>query len=296
KEVPKRMVVVGAGYIAVEMANMFLKFGSKVTIVYRGDRLLKNLEPEITEILHQKIKELGGEILFESEVTKVTGNTATIQTSNGITKLEFDKLLVAAGREPYFDGLALEKTKVTLDDAGLIAVNDFLQTDDPNIYAIGDIVSGPQLAHKAFRQGKVAAEVIAGQKSAFDNIALPMVIFSDPEIATVGLTEEQAKEKGYRVKIGKMPFSASGKAKTMNQKDGFVKIVADESGTVLGVHIVGPGAGTLIAEGTLAVETAAMLDDLAITIHAHPTLPETLAEAAEDALGTVIHLYRGKRS
>lgn len=294
-EIPKRLIVVGGGYIAVEMANMFMKFGSKVTVVHRGGRLLKRMEPEVADILLAKMHEMGGSVMFNSEIENVLGNVATVKTPGGKKQVEFDKLLVATGREPDFAGLGLEKTSVKRDEGGLIIVDETCRTTDGRIYAIGDITPGPQLAHKAFRQGKVAAEVCAGLKSAFDNIAIPMVVFSDPEIAIVGLTEDEAKEQGYKVKVGKMPFTASGKARAMNRTEGFVKVVADENGVVLGVHIVGAGAGNLIAEGTLAVEMGAMLEDLAATIHAHPTLPEALSEAAEDALGTVIHLYR-KRS
>jgi dihydrolipoamide dehydrogenase len=296
-DVPKSMIIVGGGYIACEMANMYLKFGSKVTIVYRGERLLKNLDADISEALLRGIKRLGGEVLFKSEVEKVDGNRAAISSLEGKKAVDFDKLLVAVGRVPYLNGLGIEKTKVEVNEEGLVSVDSTMKTSDENIYAIGDIVPGPQLAHKAFREGKVAAEAIAGKKSVFDNVAIPMVVFSDPEIASVGMTEEQARKAGYTIKIGKMPFSASGRAKTINRTDGFVKIIADEaSGAVLGVHIVGAGAGDLIAEGTLAMEMGALLEDLAVTIHTHPTLPEAVAESAEDALGTVIHLYRGKKA
>ncbi|MBI5227245.1 dihydrolipoyl dehydrogenase [Candidatus Micrarchaeota archaeon] len=294
-EIPKKLIVVGGGYIAVEMANMFMKFGSKVTIVYRGDRLLKRMEPEITHVLLKKIGEMGGEVLFNSEVQSVSGNTATIKIPEGEKKLEFDKMLMAMGRVTAVDALALVKTKIEVNREGLIEIDQTCRTADESIYAIGDITPGPQLAHKAFRQGKVAAEAIAGMKSVFDNRAIPMVVFSDPEIATVGLTEGEAKEQGYKLKIGKMPFSALGKARAINRTEGFVKIVADENGIVLGMHIVGAGAANLIAEGSLAVEMSATLEDLAVTIHAHPTLPEAVAEGAEDALGHAIHLYRGKR-
>ncbi len=294
-ELPERIIVVGAGYIAVEMANMFMKFGSKVTLIARGERLLKTLEPEITEILLRRMREMGTEILFRSEVLSASGGMAVVKTPEGQRSIPFDKILVAAGREADYSGLGLDKTAVKVDEEGLVAVDERMMTADPNIFAVGDITPGPQLAHKAFRQGKIAAECAAGMKSAFDNVGIPMVVFSDPEIAVVGLTEEEAAAQGRKPKVGKMPFSASGRAKANNRTEGFVKIVADESGAVLGVHIVGAGAGNLIAEGTLALEMGAMLEDLASTIHAHPTLPEAVSEAAEDALGTVIHLYRGKK-
>lgn len=295
-ELPKKMIVVGGGYIAVEMTHLFLKLGSKVTTVHRGERLLKKMEPEITGMLHKKIGELGGEILLNAKILDAKNGIAKIKTPEGEKRVEFDAILIAAGREVCLDNLKLENTKVRLNEEGFVIVDDKLRTTDPKIYAVGDIIPGPQLAHNAFREGKIAAEVIAGMKSAYDNVAMPMVIFSDPEIATSGMSEEEARAKWKNPKIGKMPFSASGKARAINKTEGFVKIVADEKGVVRGVHIVGPGAGTLIAEGSLAIEMGALLEDLAATIHAHPTLPETLAEAAEEALGSAIHIYRGKKN
>ncbi len=291
-EVPKRMLIVGGGYIAVEMANMYLKFGSKVTVVYRGERLLKRMDPEISRLVRNGIKELGGEVLFNSVVEKVDGGNAIVKGPDGYKDIRFDKLLVAVGRVTNLEGLGLDKTKVQVEN-GKIKVDNTMRTSDENIYAVGDIVPGPALAHKAFREGKVAAEAIAGRKSAYDSV-VPMVVFSHPEAASVGMTEEEAKKHGS-IKVGRMPFSASGKAKAMGRKDGFVKIIADKNGMMIGVHIAGPGAGCLIAEATLAVEMAARLEDLALTIHAHPTLPEALAEAAEEALGQVIHLYRKRQ-
>ena len=289
-EIPEKMVIVGGGYIAVEMADVYLRFGSKVTVVYRGENLLKEMDHEISRLVLEKIRELGGDVLLKSTVEKTEGNVATVKTPDGEKKIEFDKLLVAAGRVRNYDGLGLDKTKVQLEN-NLIKVDETMRTADENIFAVGDVVHGPALAHKAFREGKVAAEVIAGRKSAFDNL-VPLVVFSYPPVASVGLTEQQAKEQGIKTKIGKMPFSASGKAKTMDVKDGFVKIIADENHVIIGVHVIGPEATELIAEATFAMEMAARLEDLALTIHAHPTLPEALAEAAEAALGQVIHIYR----
>ncbi len=293
-EVPKNLVIIGAGYISVEMANLFSKLGSKVTIVHHGDRLLKRMEPEVTELLLKKMRGMGIEILFKSEIARIDGADAVAKTPDGEKRIHFDKLLVAAGRVPYLDGLGLDKTKVRLDDSGLIIVDSAMRTTDKSIYAVGDIVPGPQLAHKAFREGKVAAEVIAGKKSAFDNRAMPMVVFSKPEIASVGLTEEEATKQGRPI-VGRMPYSASGRAKTMGATDGFVKVIAGSNGMILGVHMIGEGAGSVIAEATLAIEMAATLEDLAATIHAHPTMPEALAEAAEDALGRAIDIYHGKK-
>jgi dihydrolipoamide dehydrogenase len=293
-QVPQRLVIIGAGYIAVEMANLFSKLGSRVTIVHHGDRLLKRMEPEITELLLKKMREMGIEVLFGSEITGLDGNDALARTPSGARRIPFDRLLVATGRTPYTEGLGLDKTKVTLNEEGLITVDSAMRTTDRSIFAIGDIVPGPQLAHKAFREAKIAAEVIAGKRSAFDNRAMPMVVFSKPEIGIVGLTEEEAARQGKPM-IGRMPYSASGRAKTMGATDGFIKIVANAEGAILGVQIIGEGAGSVIAEATLAIEMAATLEDLAATIHAHPTMPEALAAAAEDALGRAIDLYRGKK-
>ncbi len=294
-EVPERLIVIGAGYIAAEMANLFSKLGSKVTIVHHGDRLLKRMEPELTELLLKKMREMGVEILFKSEVIRADGSEAVVRTPAGERRIGFDKLLVATGRAPYLDGLGLDKTKVRLNEEGLVMVDNTMRTTDGSIFAVGDVVPGPQLAHKAFREGKVAAEVIAGKKSAFDNRAMPMVVFSRPEIGSVGLTEEEAVKLGGNTLVGRMPYSASGRARTMGATDGFVKVIADRNGVIVGVHMAGEGAGSVIAEAALAIEMAATLEDLAATIHAHPTMPEALAGAAEDALGRAIDVYRGKK-
>ena len=294
-EQPSSLLIVGGGYIAVEMAALFAKLGTKVTIIYRGERLLKSMDADLGDAAAKGLAKLGADVLFSSQVIGVSGSEARISTANGERAVRFDKILVAAGRSPHFDGLGLEKTGVKLGEDGLIAVDSSMKTADGNIYAVGDVVFGPQLAHKAFRQGKIAAEAIAGQKSAYDNNAIPMVVFAEPELASVGLTAEDAAKQGYKVKTGRMPLTASGKAKSMGKKEGFVKVVADESGTVLGVHIAGADAGTMIAEGALAIEMGARLEDIASTIHAHPTMPESLMESAEDALGKAVHLYRGKK-
>lgn len=291
---PERLLIAGGGYVAVEMACMFSRFGSKVTVVHHGDRLLKSMEPEISGLLLAKMKGAGIEVLFRSEITGTAGGEAAVKGPEGEMRVGFDRLLVAAGRATALEGLGLEKTKVRLE-GGLVSVDSAMRTADNAIFAVGDIVPGPQLAHKAFRQGKVAAEAIAGRKSAFDNRAIPAVVFSHPEIASVGLTEEEAARQGRKAVAGKMPYSASGWAKTMGAPDGFVKVVAGENGMLLGAHIIGEGAGNLIAEAALAIEMAATLEDVAATIHAHPTLPEALAEAAEDALGRAIHHYHGRR-
>jgi len=297
-EIPERLIVVGAGYIALEIAGMFARFGSKVTLIYRGERFLKRMERDLADALQDSMKKDGIDIHFSSAIETIEGgdtNVAVVKTPQGSVKLPFDKILVAVGRTPQLDGLGLEKTKVRLNEDGFIVVDSAMRTSDENIYAVGDVVPAPQLAHVAFREGKVAAEAIAGQKSAFDNVAIPLVIFTDPEIASVGLSEEEARGRGRNVRIGKIALSALGRAKTIGRTDGFVKIVADEKGVVLGVHAIGAEASAMIAEAALATEMAATLEDLALTIHAHPTMNEALQEAAEDALGKPIHVYRPNR-
>lgn len=292
KEIPKKLAVIGGGYIAVEMACMFRRLGSDVTVIYRGERLLKSMDNELSKELLKGMEALGIKVLFRSEIESVKGRTALISAPGGKKKVRFDKLLVSIGRDTDLGSLNLDKTRVRTEK-GRIVVDSTMKTSDDDIYAIGDVVPGPQLAHKAFREGKVAAEAIAGEKAAFDNVAIPMVVFSEPEIASVGMGEEEARSQG-EVRVGKMRFSALGKARCINRKEGFVKVVANKEGAILGVHIVGPGAGDIIDEAALALEMGAVLDDIAITIHAHPTLPEAIAESAEDALGRAIHIYRGK--
>jgi dihydrolipoamide dehydrogenase len=295
QEIPERLLVAGGGYIGVEMASLFSKLGSQVTISYRGERLLRNMEPELTDVLAKKMEKDGIVLMPKSDVLSVSGETALLKTQDGEKQVAFDIFLMATGRVTDLESLGLDKTQVRLNEEGLVIVDEACRTLDEGIYAIGDVTPGPQLAHKAFRQAKVAAECIAGQRSAFDNRVIPMVVFSDPEIASVGLTEEQAKAHGHQVVVGKMPLTAIGRAKCLGKTDGFIKIVADRNGFILGAHMVGVEAGDIIAEAALAMEMAAQLEDIACTIHTHPTMPEALMEAAEDALGKAIHLYRGKR-
>lgn len=292
REIPRNLLISGGGYIAVEMACLFSKLGSAVTVVCRGPRLLKEMEPELTDILARNMAAQGIRIIYKASVSSVEGKTAKVKAEDGTMSVPFDKLLVAAGRDISLEGLGLEKTKVRWMEDGTIITDESCRTLDDNIFAVGDVTAGPKLAHKAFRQGKVAAEAIAGQKSAFDNRAIPMVVYSDPEIASVGLGEEEARKKGYSLIMGRMPFTASGRAKTLNHQEGFVKIIADEKGILLGVHIVGYCAGDMIAEASLAIEMAATLEDIVSTIHAHPTMPEAFMEASEDALHQAIHIFR----
>ena len=301
KELPKELIVVGAGYIGIEMAILFAKLGSKVTIVYRGERILKQLEPELGMEVQKKFDSLGIKLFLNSNITEWKGKGkkayAIVKGKEKTVRILFDKLLVAVGHEPFTKELGLEKTKVRLDEKGFIKVDTQRRTTDPGIFAIGDVAGAPMLAHKAFREGKVAAEVIAGKKSAFDNIVVPMVVYCDPELASTGLGEDEARKSGYTVKVARFPLSASGKARTMDTKAGFVKLVADaNNGVILGAHVAAPNASELISELSLAIEMGAQLEDVAATIHPHPSLSESVMEAAEDGLGKTVHIYKQKQS
>jgi len=300
-EIPKRFIVVGAGYIGIEMATLYAKLGSDVTIIYRGERILKNLEPELGMAVQKRFDALGIKLLLNSNVTDwdVKGKSAFASVksegaSKKTQKIPFDKLLVAVGHEPTTKGFGLEKTKVELDEKGFIKVDLERRTQDPKIFAVGDVAGAPMLAHKAFREGKVAAEVIAGKKSAFDNVAIPLVVFSDPELASTGMGEEEAKLKGYKVKASRFLLSASGRAKTMDAAGGgFVKLVSDaDSGILLGAHIASPNASELISELSLAIEMGAQMEDVAATVHPHPTLSESVMESADVGLDKCVHLMK----
>jgi dihydrolipoamide dehydrogenase len=294
-KIPEELVILGAGYISVELGTMFAKFGTKVKIVQRSSRILSMFDKELVEVVSQKMKKLGIEIYYNSTPQKLdTENNKVVVTivddKGKETQLKADKILAAVGVKPNSGNLGLENTGVELDKNGSIKVDEKRHTTYPKIFAVGDVAGPPFIANKAFREGKVAAEVIAGSPSAFDNRAIPLAVFSDPEIATVGLDEESARKSGFEIKTGKFPFHASGSALAMNRTEGFVKVVAKTDGEILGIHIVGANASMLISEASHSIEMAAFLEDLAGTIHPHPTLPEALAEAAETALGKVIHL------
>jgi dihydrolipoamide dehydrogenase len=219
------------------------------------------------------------------------------ETSQGPTSLEVDKLLVCVGRKPNSQGLGLENIGVKISEKGFIETDQQLRSSVPHILAIGDVASPPLLAHKASKEGLIAAAVIAGEDEVVDYRAMPAAIFCDPEIATVGLTEEQAKTEGYEVKTGKFPFAASGRALSMNETDGFVKIVTDaKTDAVLGVHMIGPEVSALIAEAALAIEMGATAEDIALTVHTHPTLPESVMEAAEAVHGMAVHIYQKEKT
>ncbi|MFH1114731.1 MAG: dihydrolipoyl dehydrogenase [Pseudomonadota bacterium] len=299
--VPERLAVVGAGAVGLELGTVYAKLGSKVTILEGMDKLLPMLDEQIARVMMKALKGFGIDLKLGARVQglnrKDRGTEVRYITANGEESLEADKILAAIGRWPNTRGIGLEKAGVKLDKRGFVEVDSRMETSVPGIFAIGDIVAGPMLAHKASYQGKVAAEVIAGRPSAFEGVEVPGVIFSDPEIAVVGLTEKQAEDLGYEVKSGVFPFKALGRAATMGDDGaGFSKVVSDaKTGTVLGVHIVGPHASDLIAEGCLAVASASHRDDLTLTMHPHPTLPESIEEAAEQIEHRAIHIFSPER-
>jgi dihydrolipoamide dehydrogenase len=295
--IPRRLVVVGGGYIGLELGIAYRKLGAAVTVVEVLDRILPGTDPELVQVLTRSLDRLGIEVALGARVlgrveTKA-GPALRVEAGGTARDLPADKVLITVGRTPLSADLGLQAAGVATNGRGFIPVNASLQTSAPNIYAIGDLTGQPLLAHKATRQGLVAAEAASGQPVAMDVRVMPAVVFTDPEIGVAGLTEAEAVAQGYEVTVGRFPFAASGRALTREQGEGIVKLVADrKSGTLLGVHIAGPDAGTLIGEAGLALEMGATAEDLALTIHAHPTLPEALMEAAEAALGFPVHVSR----
>ena len=287
-DIPERLLVIGGGYIGLELGTVYAMLGSRVTLVEMTDGLLPGVDRDLVQPLQRRITQIFTTVHLATRVAALREVGSEIEADlEGRGTERFDRVLVAVGRRAQSDGLGLEATRVRLTERGrFIQVDERCRTEDPRIYAVGDITGEPMLAHRAMRQGKVAAEVLAGRPAAFDNVAIPAVVFTDPEIAWCGLSEAQAKAQGLTVKVAKFQWAASGRSATLGRADGLTKLVADAaSGRVWGVGIVGPGAGELIAEATLAVETAALVEDVAVTIHAHPTLSEGLMEAAEHLLG-----------
>jgi dihydrolipoamide dehydrogenase len=295
--VPERLLVVGGGYIGLEMGLVYAGLGSQVTIAEFSPRLLLGADLDLVKIMVKQVKKRFADIMVDSKVTGIdqtgTGFRVDIEYQGETKAYEYEQVLVAVGRRPNTDGIGLENTKIEVDAGGTIQTDSECRTSEPGIFAIGDVAPGPMLAHKASREGKVAAEVIAGHKAAFDNRAIPAVVFTDPEIAWAGLTEQEASDQGLDFTIGRFPLSALGRARTLGRSEGLVKVISDaDSGLVLGVGMVGPQASELIAEGTLALEMGATLEDLMVTIHPHPTLSEAIMEAAEVAAGAAIHVNK----
>ena len=292
--VPERFVVIGGGYIGIEIGTLYAKLGSKVTVVEALPNILAGNDPEIVQLVARKLKKLGVEVVTgakaKSWAEKNGRAEVTIDVAGQDQTIEADKVLVAVGRRPNSEGLGLEEIGVKID-RGFVLVDRQLRTNVPGVYAIGDVAGQPMLAHKASHEAEVVAEVIAGHKAEMDVRAIPAVIFSDPEVASVGIGAEEATKKGRAIKVGKFPFAALGRAIANADTDGFVKVVIDaDSKEVLGIHVVGNGASDVIAEAALAIEMGALADDLSLTIHAHPTLPEAIMEAAKASLGEAIHI------
>jgi dihydrolipoamide dehydrogenase len=287
-DIPERLLVIGGGYIGLELGTVYATLGSRVTLVEMTPGLLPGVDRDLVQPLQRRVEKLFAAVHLETKVTGLREVGAEIEAAlDGQGAQRYDRVLIAVGRQAQSAGIGLETTRARLTErGGFVVVDERGCTADPHVYAVGDVTGEPMLAHRAMRQGRVVAEVLAGQPSAFDNVAIPAVVFTDPEIAWCGLSEAQAKAQGMTVKVSKFQWAASGRAATLGRSDGLTKLVADgDSGRVIGVGIVGPGAGELIAEATLAVETAALVEDVAATIHAHPTLSETLMEAAEQLLG-----------
>jgi len=300
-EIPKSLIVIGGGYIGAELGQMFSKFGTKVTIVEGLESVLNGFDPDMTKLVVKNMTKTGIEIITnaKAESATQTDKDVTVKYSVGGESKEVtaEYLLVTVGRRPNTDGeLGLDLVGIEMDERGLVKVDHQGRTNFPHIFAIGDIVAGPALAHKASYEAKVAAEAISGHASVIDYKCIPAVAFTDPECASVGYTEKEAKDKGYEVVVAKFPFAGNGRALSLNSPDGFVKLIS-EKGTdlVLGCHIAGLEASNLIAELGLAIEMGATLEDIALTIHAHPTLGEIVMEGAELALGNPIHMMAPRK-
>jgi dihydrolipoamide dehydrogenase len=303
KRIPKNLLVIGGGVIGLEFATVYARMGAKVLVVEMLPQILSGTDSEISKTLGRILKKQGVEIMLDTKVTNIDASGKSVKaTFNGAgtggkdETREYDTVLVAVGRRPVTDNLNLQAAGLATDERGFIDVDQQLRTKVPHIFAIGDVTGQPLLAHRAMKQGVVAAEVIGGDKSAaFDPVSIPNCVYTDPEVATVGLSEEEAKAQGYEVRIGKFPLAASGRARTMNESDGMLKLVGDaKTDLLLGMHIVAPQAESLIGEGLIALEMGATLEDIGLSVHPHPTLTEAIMDAAEAAHGKAIHIVNPK--
>jgi dihydrolipoamide dehydrogenase len=296
RKVPPRLLVIGGGVIGLELGMAYQKLGSKLTVVELTDSLLPGLDRECVKVVERRLKKLGAvvktEVRAEGAEKRVDGTVAVRVTSGaGAETIECDVVLVAVGMKPRSRGLGLEDIGVEIDSRGFVKTDDQARTKVPGVYAIGDVSGAPMLAHKAMKEGEVCAEIIAGHPAGKDWVTVPAIVFTDPEIASVGLSEEAAKSEGRAVKVGKFPFAALGRAMSIRETDGFVKVLREaDSERVVGIHFVGPAASDLVSEAALALEMGATADDLALTIHPHPTLGEALMEASAASLGKAIHI------
>lgn len=296
EELPARLIVIGGGYIGLELGMAYAKLGSKVTVVEATPGLLGTMDKDCVAVVARKLKKMGVEVMLDAKAKswEDKGDRAvlTVELKDGkAATIDADKILLSVGRRPNTENLGLEEAGVALDKRGYVVADDQLRTNVPGIYAVGDVIGGMMLAHKATKEGEVVAEVIAGHKAAVDVRTIPAVVFTDPEIASAGLTEEEAKAKGHQVKVGKFPFAALGRALGVNDTEGFAKTIVDaKTEEILGVHIVGNGASDLISEAALAIEMGAVAQDINLTVHPHPTLSEALREATAAAIGEAVHV------
>lgn len=294
--VPARLIVIGGGYIGLELGMAYAKLGSKVTVVEATPGLLGTMDKDCVAVVARKLKKMGVEVMLDAKAKswEDKGDRAvlTVELKDGkAATIDADKILLSVGRRPNTENLGLEEAGVALDKRGYVVADDQLRTNVPGIYAVGDVIGGMMLAHKATKEGEVVAEIIAGHKAAVDVRTIPAVVFTDPEIASAGLTEEEAKAKGHQVKVGKFPFAALGRALGVNDTEGFAKTIVDaKTEEILGVHIVGNGASDLISEAALAIEMGAVAQDINLTVHPHPTLSEALREATAAAIGEAVHV------
>lgn len=296
-EIPKSMVVIGGGYIGTELGTAYANFGTKITILEGADEILSGFEKQMSAVVKRRLKKKGVDIftnaLAKGVEEREDGVTVTFEVNGETKTIDAEYVLVTVGRRPNTDELGLEQVGIKMTERGLIEIDKQCRTSVPNIYAIGDIVAGPPLAHKASYEGKIAAEAIAGHPSEMDYLAIPAVVFSDPECASVGYFEKQAKDEGIEVTTAKFPFAANGRALALNDAEGFMKLVVrKEDGVIIGAQIVGPNASDMIAELGLAIEAGMTAEDIAMTIHAHPTLGEIAMETAEVILGSPIHIIK----
>ena len=298
EDIPKTLLVIGGGYIGLELGQAYAAFGSDVTVVEMLPDLLANADRDLVQVLEKRLKEQFKEILAETKVAGLKNEgshvVVSLESKDGkALKRTFDKVLISVGRRPNTADLGLEEIGIAVTDKGFVEVDPQRRTAVNHIFAIGDVAGEPMLAHKATAEARVAVEAMRGLKSIFDPAAIPGVVFTDPEIAWCGLTEHEAKSQGVDVKVSKFPWAASGRATTLGRNDGLTKVIADAATErILGMGIAGPGAGEMIAEGVLAIEMGAVAEDLALTIHAHPTLSETVMEAAEGISGQAVHFAR----
>ena len=301
ESIPEKLLIVGGGYIGLEMGSVYATLGSQVTIVEMMDGLLTGVDRDLVRPLQHRIKNQFKAILLNTRVTEIkqaeSKTHVTLENESVTEKKVFNRVLVSVGRTPNTDGLGLENTKVKLNEKGFVIADSQQKTDDSQISAIGDVIGGAMLAHKAAHEAKVAVEVIDGESSDFNNRIIPAVVFTDPEIAWAGLTETEALAQGRKVSISKFPWGASGRAQTLGRGEGMTKLIIDpESEKIVGVGLTGAGVGELIAEGVLAIESGMKAKDLALSIHPHPTLSETLMEAADVFYGTATHIHKRKRN